>query len=351
MDLDKIEIIELGKDFPKSRLFEDYYNYRRQILAETDPDMLGNSIESVRKYWQPDHKCWFVKSYACICNNTFLGDCRIEMQKHESTGASKPSNAFFSIDVPKVFARNGIGTALLRKIVECCNFYDISEIRCLCLREYNGFCKHFCGLYVSETIKRSFMFDNADWPMIMEYAKPSSKNQNISFEFVSGFPKDKNKSEFLRTYKEFSKEVSMFANHSFDDVYFDKAMQDFEEKITKFNMMMVTCFAKDENSKVAGFTSVTMRTDRPNYANQLMTGILREYRGKGLGMRIKASMAIFIKNKFPKVNNISTINNHENRWMININEALGYKIRSHYEQYCFNVGDLAKRMGANNESE
>lgn len=352
MDLDKIEIIELGKDFTESRLFEDYFNYKRQVLAETDPDMLLGTIENARKNWQTNTGNSERKIFACLQDGAFVGNCSIVLPPIDlSEDMSSKKYSFFNINVLRQHERKGIGTLLLKKIAECATSREVQEIRCWCVKQRNGFCLQHGGTKKATLIKRAFVTNDADWQTIHEFAKPSPKNSEYSFEFFEGYPQGQKKAQFIEAYRDFVIECYRFkADKSFDEREFAQSMERFEKIVEADKNPLLTCFIKDKDGNFAGFTCIMVDANNSKMAYQQMTGITESHRGKGLGLRLKALASLETTKRFPGVATITTSNDDENRWMIGINEALGYKVRSHNEQYSFNVENLTKKLGENNES-
>lgn len=351
MDLDKIEIIELGKDFPESGLFEDYYNYRRCIWAETDPDMLMGTIENARKNWQTGTGNSERKIFACLQDGAFVGNCSIVLPSMDSSEDMLKKYSFFNINVLRQHERKGIGTLLLGKIAESAASRGVQEIRCWCVKERNDFCLQHGGTKKATLIKRAFVTKDADWQEIQEFSKSNSKNSEFSFEFFEGYPQDQKKAQFIEAYKNFVIECDRFkADKSFDEREFAQSLGRFEKIVEVDKNPLLTCFVRDKNCGFAGFTCIMIDGINRKIAYQQMTGITENHRGKGLGLRLKALASLETAKRFPEVATITTSNDDENRWMIAINEALGYKVRSHNEQYIFNAENLTKKLGENNES-
>lgn len=352
MDLDKIEIMELGKDFPESGLFEDYYNYRRQIFAQTDPDMLvGSSIESARKHWQTGSGNSERKIFACLLDGAFVGNCSIMLSQIDTPEETPKKPSFFNINVLQEHERKGIGTLLLGKIAECAVSRGVPEIRCWCMKQRNGFCLRHGGTKKATLIKRAFITKDANWQEIEEFAKPSPKNIEYSFEFFERYPQGQKKAQFLEAYKNFVIECDRFrVDKIFDEREFVQSMERFEKIVEADKNPLLTCFVRDKNGYFAGFTCIMIDAIIGKVAYQQMTGITETHRGNGLGLRLKALASLETVKRFPEVATITTSNDDENRWMIDINEALGYKVRSSNEQYSFNVRNLTKKLGENNES-
>jgi len=89
----------------------------------------------------------------------------------------------------------------------------------------------------------------------------------------------------------------------------------------------VLCCAVRETAtgKLAGHTVLEVSRERPAAAMQDDTLVLREHRGHGLGILLKAANLQRLRLQHPAVERVYTWNAEENRHMLQINEALGFR--------------------------
>jgi GNAT superfamily N-acetyltransferase len=82
----------------------------------------------------------------------------------------------------------------------------------------------------------------------------------------------------------------------------------------------------DATGELGGFTEVAVDPADPGWGHQMLTGVTRAHRGHRLGLLVKVAMAQWLKEAEPQVERIQTWNARSNRYMIAVNEALGYTI-------------------------
>jgi GNAT superfamily N-acetyltransferase len=81
-----------------------------------------------------------------------------------------------------------------------------------------------------------------------------------------------------------------------------------------------------ETGELAGQTAVAVDLERPHLAGQHDTSVVREHRGHRLGMLLKTGMLQWLREEQPQVASIDTWNAASNRFMIGVNEELGYRV-------------------------
>ncbi|MBC7806840.1 MAG: GNAT family N-acetyltransferase, partial [Akkermansiaceae bacterium] len=89
---------------------------------------------------------------------------------------------------------------------------------------------------------------------------------------------------------------------------------------------MLALIAKERSSGTfVGMTTMTWRSHTPYVAEQGITGVLPEYRGRGLARTLKAVMLEQLMESYPQVRFVRTDNADSNAAMLAINNALGFR--------------------------
>ena len=78
------------------------------------------------------------------------------------------------------------------------------------------------------------------------------------------------------------------------------------------------------SGKLAGFTLLSVPREVDRAVHQDDTLVLREHRGKRLGMLLKAANLDYLQRERPGHPSVVTFNAEENRYMLDVNEALGF---------------------------
>lgn len=115
---------------------------------------------------------------------------------------------------------------------------------------------------------------------------------------------------------------------TFEDEVFDvQRLRDHEQAQRLSGNLVYRIVARHEPTGVAGgHTLVVFSPRHPTFAWQGDTAVAREHRGRRLGLLLKTAMMRWIAEVQPQIEMIETWNNVDNRFMIDVNEALGYRL-------------------------
>jgi GNAT superfamily N-acetyltransferase len=88
----------------------------------------------------------------------------------------------------------------------------------------------------------------------------------------------------------------------------------------------------ESTGEMAGLTQVFVDPAYPEWGHQGVTAVTRPHRGHRLGLLIKAAMLEWLATEEPKLERIATDNAATNKYMIAVNETLGYELMKPDEQ-------------------
>ncbi|HWJ52967.1 MAG TPA: GNAT family N-acetyltransferase [Propionibacteriaceae bacterium] len=91
-----------------------------------------------------------------------------------------------------------------------------------------------------------------------------------------------------------------------------------------------------ETGEIGGHTNVVISPHRRNLGFQADTAVARSHRGHRLGLLVKIDMMHWLAEAEPQLEVVETWNNADNRFMINVNEAIGYRLSQVYATYELN---------------
>lgn len=97
------------------------------------------------------------------------------------------------------------------------------------------------------------------------------------------------------------------------------------DQVAAMGRRVVDTFAVEQaTGLLVGYTQVQVG-EPPDLGYQQDTLVMREHRGHGLGLRLKAANALAVMSELPDVSRIRTWNADDNRHMLAVNRGLGYE--------------------------
>ncbi len=87
------------------------------------------------------------------------------------------------------------------------------------------------------------------------------------------------------------------------------------------------------SGELAGQTVAAVDVERPWFADQHDTSVVRAHRGHRLGLLLKIEMLRWLREEEPQVRRMDTDNAADNAYMIAINEMLGYRVVGRYVEW------------------
>ncbi len=124
-------------------------------------------------------------------------------------------------------------------------------------------------------------------------------------------------------------------------------MRDWEAALRARRFEQWIAWVRDEaTGRLAGYSTVRWNPFEPDRLWQAGTGVLREYRNKGLGRWLKAAMLEKVLRERPSVRVIRTGNADTNAPMLKINHELGFKPAKSWMLYQITIDDLEKTLSA-----
>ena len=110
-----------------------------------------------------------------------------------------------------------------------------------------------------------------------------------------------------------------------------------EAHLTRYGAEHHVLAALDGAGHVVAFTGFVRYPDEPEAVDIWSTGVARDHRGHGLGLRLKAAAGLWMRELDPAARWVWTANHDGNAPMLRINQALGYQPAQRWYSYEFPV--------------
>ncbi|HWI00065.1 MAG TPA: GNAT family N-acetyltransferase [Propionibacteriaceae bacterium] len=119
-----------------------------------------------------------------------------------------------------------------------------------------------------------------------------------------------------------------------DEVFNTARLRDIETAREKRGDILYRVVARHRSTgKVGGHTQVVFNPLEPNLGHIGDTAVARDHRGHRLGLLLKIDMMRWLADEQPQLETLETWNNVDNRYMINVNEAIGYRLSRVFNTY------------------
>ena len=185
-----------------------------------------------------------------------------------------------------------------------------------------------------------------DWKEMQLWVEEGAKrNPETKLEFFNNFPEDDIK-ELTKLLTILESETPILEEDGrWHEVITPKSHRQYERYWGARGYTFYNIITREKDRTISGFTGVSSSdTERPHRIEQELTGVLKEYRSRGLGKWLKAAMLLYIKENLSEKKFISAGNAEHNAPMLSINTRLGFKPYYKLSTYSFNLLDLQKKF-------
>ncbi|MBA3233433.1 MAG: GNAT family N-acetyltransferase [Propionibacteriales bacterium] len=237
-----------------------------------------------------------------------------------------PQMAFVFCSVHPDFLGRGIGSGLLRAQVEAARGHDRTLLLTFDFRDtpsHRLLAEQGFEL-AQDTAQRRLRPTDLDWTTIRRYAVEAAAHAT-DYELVrlDGPAPD----EWLPTLQRLHEAINDAPLDEIDlepDVYPAERIRCFEQAMAARQQHLYRLMARHrETGEWAGHTILCVDRTRPGSGVQEDTSVVSTHRGHRLGMLLKATMLLWMREAEPGLKTIDTWNAESNRHMIAVNDALG----------------------------
>jgi GNAT superfamily N-acetyltransferase len=120
----------------------------------------------------------------------------------------------------------------------------------------------------------------------------------------------------------------------------DRLRETFARTIASGRRVVESAARHVPTGRLVAFTTVAVSAGSPDLGFQQDTLVLREHRGHGLGLRLKAANALLLMDELPGVTSIRTWNAASNDHMLAVNRRLGYRVDGYSREWQKKAGDV-----------
>lgn len=328
-------------------LWENFFQCYIRIVKEMFPDDPPPSKDTVIKEMQNPHPD--NKNYQWILtlkpDYDVIGYGRVTVYNESSPAYQANKHvAFGNLFVDKSHRQLGFGTDLLKILInkikdENKTVFQGESI----LKSGKAFCEKHGGKLALQAEESRLILKEVDWKMVNEWIKDGAERaEGVTIERFEFVPEEDIQNYcqiFTETLNLVPKgELEWEANET------PQTRRNREKRNKLLNLTWTTFISREADGTISGLTETFYQPDQSTLLFQGLTGVRKKYQGRGLGKWLKAQMLKYAKKRFPEVKFVVTDFAVVNDPMISINKRLGFKKQNFWNEYKFNVQELAKLL-------
>ncbi len=330
--------------------WERYHSYAESIFREFNPrDPLPDREEQEKILLEPDPTFTTIRLKATdTAHQKIVSIGRVSFENDSSIDyESNKHAAFIYISVLASYRKHGIAKSMLKSLLEISqqNHIEIIQVEAD-TKAGTNFCLKMDGDLVLQEIENRLYLEDIDWDFITSWhSKGLERTKDVTIEIYDTIP-DEIINEFCKVY---TLTVNQRPTGSMEqDIFVTPESRRTEEEIyAEQRVLWITFISREATGEISGLTEFQITPNRPYKIQQRLTGILKKYRGRGLGKRLKAEMLMYVKEHYPYVKFIATGNAKNNIPMISINETLGFVHYRSFNIFKWKLSDLMEKLNGN----
>ncbi|MHA1435536.1 MAG: GNAT family N-acetyltransferase, partial [Candidatus Heimdallarchaeota archaeon] len=310
----KIDLLQIyiKKFLPKEtsrEVWEKLHPFREKNFRELYPEDSLPSREITEKNYSsgwPGYENHYYIVYKEKSEKEIIANMHFSYPRKDAPDFEKNKhNSYFYIIIASEYRRQGLGIKLfeflLNKIVNerGCKNAETDSYR------ISG--KTFCEKYGAQTInvgaENRLQMKDVDWDLINNWiVEGPQKAPDVTLESYSIAP-EKDIEEISKLETELEAEMPSLdeGEDKWEDIYTLEKLREYEKKLKNSGTIRYVLLTREKDGTISGMTETRYNpNDRPERAEQGLTGIRKEYRGRGMGKWMKATMIAYVKENYPK---------------------------------------------------
>ncbi len=324
-----------------------FHEYRKKKHMEVNPNDPIASDESVKIAIQQNvqNPEFEIHLHSIIDKNSNeqIGDTMHGLIREVSPSFEGTKHLIqFDIYLLKPYRKKGIGKRLLKQIYE----FAIDHKKTLLVTDSSNddgkaFLKTIGAQVALSGVENRLYLNEVDWDMVNSWANEGPKRSaSTKLEIVQKIPEELIE-DYCKVYTEVINQQPLGELDIGAMVITPESFRQMEQMFENMNRTWITIIARENNGAISGLTEMRYDPERKTMISQILTGVQQDYRGRGLGKWLKAAMLLYVREKYPEVQIITTGNATTNAPMLSINDRLGFKIHKETVNAQITVEQLA----------
>lgn len=230
-------------------------------------------------------------------NEQVIGYCVIYARTEKSPSYAESKHvAYLSIRIVKEHRRKGIGLEIMKRLVA-----KAKETEVVTTFQTNSsydsgyaFSEKLNGILALESAENRCRISEIDWKIMKEWrdqGRKRGKEDGRTLQWFEVCPEEIIE-EYCKVYTETMNQQPLGELEHKPNIT-PESRRVTEKNYKKLAYQWYTVIAREDNGKISGLTDVTYIPEQSYRLEQELTGVLVEFRGKGLGKWLKSEMLFF----------------------------------------------------------
>jgi len=327
---------EFKPDDADGPLWQRFHAYRRQRSLEHDPDLPVPPDDVAKANIRHREPTWHERRFLVADEGRIIGMLAVRYPKPESPeyeGWKHIVHAWGGVVAPA--RHQGVGRALLGSALEMLDHYGARLLMVSSSETDGQQCIEHLGARALQVERRSRLdLATLDWQRVDRWiADREGRAPTTTVEMYPNRLPDDILEEFCAA------ETTLMNLMPWDDldhgeiVITPDDLRDLYKRLDRTNTEHHTFLSREADGTISGITDMSWRPWAPQEAHQWFTGVHPDYRGRGLGKALKATMLRFLADRHGDLRWVYTENATSNAAMLAINERLGFREHRVYKNY------------------
>ena len=248
------------------------------------------------------------------------------------------------IAVGPSYRRKKVATHLLKHMIQTASAMGKDTVRADADNPTGlEFCRYLRGNLIHREYQHRLFLEDVDWQLVDDWcAKGRSRFPETSIKSFQECP-DEDIEDFCRIYTEIINQRPV-GDIQQDLITTPESRRIEERNFKRREIEWHTMISREQDGQISALTDIMYNHQEPPRVHQYFTGVRVKYRRRGLAKRLKAEMLVYIKDRFPEAEYVTTTTAKENHPMRAINKQLGFEPRKTLYMFQWALQDLDRRV-------
>ena len=350
MSAKKLEFLKFDPGSANEKQFKDAILIQLESFKEKNPDDPPLPDDTIRQQLIMLNESPFYEAHVFFAYNaqgTLVGGITIGFGLPDSPDYAKQKH--IGVVAPFVmpdYRRQGIGTGMLRYAARYLQLNGKTLMQGSTEQDGGRAFAHMLGAQVGMDKRENRLYvKDIDWEMVEAWERAGiAANPNVQIELLEGLPDDTDMDAYSVLYTGVFNQQPLDNTEGLEVTWTPELIRQVHERQTQIGTTNYVMVSREPDGTLSGLTEMAYNPKCGHRIGQGLTGVHKDYRGRGLGKWLKARMLLYMRENFSGVEIISTQNAMSNAAMNSINERLGFKQYKHDTTFKIDIDEVSKKL-------